>query len=294
MNNLFPFEYVEQTLNNQDGSESNFRQVFGLDGKNVACPKKSYHIIKTADVSTLGQAFVDKGYNVKTFNHRNGETIGLNVSFGNKPAKVGESQYNLIITVPNNGGGKGYLAIKQVRLICTNGMVSNKTMHKDNYIKIPHTVNYNESIVMMQKSIEGFTSLLEQVEQRDAFLDGQSLTDSQVRFELNKWFFENEMPKGHKEIQTEDGIQKMTLNQFREIVFNEVAFKSAPRYNELMEAFKKEVAFNKELGLDLSMYTVYASVTNYLSRRVEKSNSKASNEVQVERASLKLAYFDAN
>ena len=292
MTNLFNFEYTEKELFNQDGTKSNFRQVFGLGGKNVVCPKKSYHIIKTADVSTLGQAFLDKGYNVETFNHRNGETIGLNVSFGNKPAKVGESNYSLIITIPNNGGGKGYLAIKQVRLICSNGMVSNKTMHKDNYIKIPHTINYNESIELMQQSIGGFTSLLEQVENRDTFLNGKNLNETEVLFNLNKWFFENEMPASHKKIQTENGVETITLDKFREMLFLETPFKSLARYNELKEAYNKEVGYNKELNLKLSMYTVYATVTNYLSRRVEKSNSKASNEVQIERASKKLAYFD--
>ncbi len=286
MKNLFDFEYTEKTLNNQDGTPSNFRQVFGDNGVNVVCPKGSYHIVKTGDVSNLGNAFIEKGYKVDTFIHRNGETIGLNVSFGNKPSKVGESNYNLIITVPNNGGGKGYLAIKQVRLICTNGMVSNKTMHKDNYIKIPHTINYKESLVLMQKSIEGFASLLEQVEQKDIMLDGRKLNENEVLFHLNKWFFEEEMPASHK--------NGMTLDSFRKtLALNPDEIKSIERYNELKLAFQKEVGYNKELGLDLSMYTVYASVTNYLSRRVEKSNSTASNVVQVERASKKLSYFDA-
>tara|TARA_R110002051_G_scaffold134998_1_gene207955 strand:+ start:239 stop:1102 length:864 start_codon:yes stop_codon:yes gene_type:complete len=286
MSNLFDFEYEAKELLNQDGTKSNFRQVFGKNGVNVVCPKGTYHIVKTADVSTLGQAFIDKGYNVKTFDHRNGETIGLNVSFGSKPTKVGECSYNLMITVPNNGGGKGYLAIKQVRLICTNRMVSNKTMHKDNYIKIPHTINYKDSIVMMQRSIEGFTSLMEQVETRDTFLDGQKLSDTDVLLHLNTWFFNHEMPTSHK--------KDMTLNDFRKaLVVEPESIKCIERYNELKLAYTKEVAYNNELNLDLSMYTVYATVTNYLSRRVEKSNSSASNEVQVERASKKLSYFDA-
>lgn len=286
MNNLFDFEYTEKELLNEDGTKSNFRQVFGSKGVNMACPKGSYHIVKTADVSTLGNAFVDKGYKVDTFEHRNGEVIGLNVSFGDKATKVGDCNYNLLITVPNNGGGKGYLSIKQVRLICTNGMVSNKTMHKDNYIKIPHTINYKDSIEMMKRSIEGFTSLMEQVETRDAFLDGQKLKDTDVLFHLNKWFFEQEMPSSHK--------GEMSLNDFRKaIAVDPESIKCIERYNELKLAYSKEVQYNEDLGLDLSMYTVYATVTNYLSRRVEKSNSKASNEVQVERASKKLAYFDA-
>ena len=284
MKNLFDFEYVETELKNQDGTKSNFRQVFGLNGINVVCPKGTYHIVKTTDLSNLGNAFIDKGHNVTTFNHRNGETIGLNVSFGEKPSKVGESSYNLMITVPNNGGGKGYLSIKQVRLICTNGMVSNKTIHKDNYIKIPHTWNYNESIKLMQKSIDGFTSLLKQVQERDLFLEGKKMTETEVMFELNKWFFEEEIPTSQK--------NGLTFDEFRkELVINPDALQCINRYNELKLAFKKEIGYNKELNLDLSMYTAYATVTNYLSRRIEKSNSSASNEVQIERSSKKLEYF---
>ena len=60
----------------------------------------------------------------------------------------------------------------------------------------------------------------------------------------------------------------------------------------LKNAFKKELDYNTNLDLDLSMYTVFASVTNYLSRRVEQSASKASEEVKFERASKKLSFFD--
>jgi hypothetical protein len=284
MKNLFTFDYIESPLTNQDGSASNFRQVFGLDGKNMACPKGSYHIVKTEDLSSLGEAFIDKGYTVSTFNHRFGEVIGLSVGFGDKPTKVGACRYNLLITVPNNGGGKGYLSIKQERLICTNGMISNKTVHKDNYIKIPHTWNYKDSIKLMEQSIDGFTSLMEQLEQRDEFFASQPLKQSEVMFHLNKWFFEHEMPSSQK--------GDATLDDFRKGLAEDVAFKSKPRYNELKEAFNREVEYNSQLGLDLTMYTAYASVTNYLSRRVEASASKASNEVQIERTSQKLKYFD--
>jgi hypothetical protein len=272
-------------LNNEDGTPSNFRQVFGNNGVNMACPKGSYHIVKTGDVSSLGQAFIDKGHNVETFEHRNGEKIGLKVSFGSKPSKVGESSYELIITVPNNGGGKGYLSIKQLRLICGNGMMSNKTMHKDNYIKIPHTINYKESLKMMESSIGGFMSLLEQVEANDVMLDGNKLTHTEAMFNLNKWFFEQEFPVSQK--------NGLTLEGFREaLAIDPSSIKCIARYDELKEAFNKELGYNKELDLELSMYTVYASVTNYLSRRIENSGSKASETVQFERSSNKLEYFE--
>lgn len=285
MKNLFDFEYTELALTNADGTPSNFRQVFGNKGVNMACPKGSYHIVKTGDVSTLGQAFVDKGYDVSTFEHRNGEVIGLKISFGVKPSKVGESKYDLIITVPNNGGGKGYLSIKQLRLVCSNGMMSNKTVHKDNYIKIPHTINYKESLKMMESSIGGFMSLLEQVQSNDLMLDGVELSHTDAMFNLNKWFFEQEFPVSQK--------GDLTLVGFREaLAIDPSSIKCIKRYEELKEAFNKELGYNAELGLKLSMYTVYASVTNYLSRRIENSGSTASATVQFERSSKKLEFFD--
>lgn len=285
MNNLFNFEYKELALTNMDGTPSNFRQVFGNNGVNMACPKGTYHIIKTGDVSQLGQAFIEKGYNVTTFEHRNGEVIGLKISFGSKPSKVGESKYDLIITIPNNGGGRGYLSIKQLRLICSNGMVSNKTVHKNNYIKIPHTINYKESLKMMESSIDGFLSLLEQVQSNDLMLDGVELTHNEAMFNLNKWFFEQEFPKSQ--------IGDLTLDGFREaLALDPSSIKCIKRYEELKEAFNLELGYNKELGLKTSMYTVYASVTNYLSRRIENSGSKADPTVQFERSSKKLGFFD--
>lgn len=285
MNNLFNFEYTERELLNADGSKSNFRQVFGHNGVNMACPKGTYHIVKTGDVSQLGQAFINKGYDVSTFMHRNGEVIGLKISFGNKPSKVGESMYNLIITVPNNGGGKGYLSIKQLRLVCGNGMMSNKTMHKNNYIKIPHTINYKESLKMMEHSIDGFLSLLESVQSHDLMLDGMELSHSDAMYQLNKWFFEEEFPKSQ--------IGDLTLDGFREaLALDPNSIKCIARYEELKDAFNRELEYNKQLGLNLSMYTVYASVTNYLSRRIEKSGSKADEITQFERSSKKLGFFE--
>ena len=294
MKNLFPFEYVETQLTNQDGSKSNFRQVFGLDGKNIACPKGSYHIVTCNDLSNLGNVFIAEGHNVTTFNHRNGEVIGLNIAFGTKPSAVGDSDYNLILTVPNNGTGRGYLTIKQTRLICTNGMVSSKTLHKNNYVKIPHTVNYQDSLDLMQETILSFADMLELVQDRDAALNGTELTDAEVLFNLNKWFFEYEMPVTHKVIEDANGnVSEMTFDNFRQLlVTNEGAIKSMARYEELIDALKREREYNQDLDLKQSMYTVYATVTNYLSRRAESSNSTAPDEVIFERASKKLAYFE--
>lgn len=283
--NLFPFEYIETPLYDRTGQKSNFRQVFGMDGKTITCPKSSYHMVKTADLSNLGQVFIDKGHEVSTFYHRNGEVIGLNVNFGDKPSTVGDSSYQLFITVPNNGTGKGFLSIKQLRLVCSNGMVSSRTMHKDNQIKIPHTVNYKRSLELMEQSIGGFMSLLEQVQKRDEALNTEKLELTEIQYHLTKWFFEQELPKSQ--------IGDWTLDTFREAIYAAPhTIPSAARYKELTEALNKELGYNKQLGLDTSMYTAYAAITNYLSRRVEASGSKASDEVKFTRASDKLKYFD--
>lgn len=285
MENLFQFEYVERELFNLDGKPSNFRQVFGEGGKNMACPKGSYHIVKTEDVSRLGQAFINKGHEVKTFTHRNGEVIGLKIAFGTFPSKVGESKYDLVITIPNNGGGRGYLSVKQVRLICSNGMVSNRTVHKDNSIKIPHTINYKDSLKMMEQSINAFSSLMEQVNENDEKLNDITLSQDEAMFNLNKWFFEEEFPKAQR--------GDMTLDDFRKLlVFDTDKIKCYDRYKQLKKAFNLELEYNEELGLELSMYTVYATVTNYLSRRIEKSQGTANEVIKFERASKKLVYFN--
>ncbi len=96
---------------------------------------------------------------------------------------------------------------------------------------------------------------------------------------------EQELPKSQ--------IGIFTLDTFREAVYREPnAIPSAARYKELTEALNRELEYNEQLGLETSMYTAYAAITNYLSRRVEASGSKASTEVKFTRASQKLTYFD--
>jgi hypothetical protein len=284
-NNLFNFEYQDSPILNRDGSPSNFRQVYGENGKVIVCPKSTYHLVSTTDLSNLGNAFIEKGHNVSTFAHRDGELIGLNVAFGQKPSKLGDSAYNLLITVPNNGGGKGFLSIKQVRLICTNGMVSSKTIHKNNHIKIPHTIDYRQSLYLMEQSIDGFMSLFTQLQKVDEAMNEQSLSLTDIKYHLNKWFFEQELPKSQ--------VGEWTLDSFREaLAVDPESVPSYARYEELKGALNKELEHNDTLKLQPSLFTAYAAITNYLSRRVEKSNSVASEEIKLSRASEKLAYFD--
>lgn len=282
--NLFSFEYRNHTINNLDGSKSNFRQVYGDGGIVIACPKDSYHLVTTSDLSSLGNAFIEKGHKVNAFTHRNGELIGLNIGFGQKPSIVGDSNYSLFITVPNNGAGRGFLSIKQHRLVCSNGAVLTNEINKNKYIKIPHTIDYKSSLELVRVSIETFTELFNQVRSRDEKMNSMAITEVEIQFQLNKWFFEYELPKSQ--------IGSLTFDQFRKMLAIEPEnVPSIARYDELKAALRSELGYNEELNLKPSMFTVYAAVTNYLSRRIEKSGSTASNEVIFSRQSEKLRYF---
>lgn len=286
MNNLFNFEYQVKQLKNQDQTDSRFSVVYGDGGNVMHCKKDSYSIIKTADVSTLAQAFINQAYEVKTFSHRNGEVIGLNIPLSkNKLTAIGHKKYNAIITIPNNGGGKGYLSIHEVRLICTNGMTRTKILNKEAYIKIPHTIDYNYSLKLLAESVTAFDLIIKHIEAFDKALDQQKLSSEEARRQLSQWFFENEMPAGHK--------KDMTLDDFRKAVYmNPDSVKCIDRFEELMGSFRREREYNEILNLELSHYTVYASVTNYLSRRIEASKSTAPKEIQNARQSAKLECFN--
>lgn len=284
MNNLFSFEYQVNNIANQDGTESRFFSVFGEGGKVMHCKKDSYHLVQTSDLSAIGNAFIERGNDVSTFTHRDGEVIGLNISLGAKMTKVGDMMYQALITVPNNGGGRGKLSIKQKRLICLNGS-TRELYNKDQSIKIPHNAGYNDYLKLMEEAIIQFGNIIEYAEEHDTQMDGQKLTNLEITYHLNKWFFEEEMPPTHK-------VDNMTFDQFRKLLATDPeSIKSYDRYQELKKALTKELEYNIELSLESSMYTVYAAVTNYISRRIEKSQSKASEEVQLTRESEKLKYF---
>lgn len=306
--NVFPFDYEEFVLFNKDAdvtkdgeqSFSRYRVVFGDNGKIINCAKNSYTIVPTLSVSSLAQAFKAEGLNVFPFVSNNGAKIGLKVVFGNRPSKVGECQYSLIVTVPNDGTGMGYLSVEQLRLICGNGQTRKSRIYKDNNIKIPHTFKYEEAIELMKASIQTYGRLLNELENRDIKMAEMPLKETEVMYHLNKWFFEQELPVSQKTLVVSTDLngnvtetRKMELDDFRRLlVTDNVEIPSKARYDELQEALKRELEYNKELGLDLSMYTVFAATTNYLSRRVEKSGSQAPSEIKNERASAKLSYFD--
>jgi hypothetical protein len=244
--------------------------------------KDSYTIVDTIDLSMLGQAFIDKGYSVSTFTHKFGEVIGLNISLSKKKmTKVGEKNYNAIITVPNNGCGMGHLLIFEKRLVCKNGATKKNKLGAFDSLKIPHNITYKLSLELMEKALEQFESIINLIEKQDEILNAQQIDEIQAMKFLNIWFFENEFPTSQK--------NGLTLDEFRKtLAVKPDEIKCIDRYNELKSAFKREIGFNDELNLKLSKYTIFATITNYLSRRAEKSGSVAPTEVLMQRQETKI------
>lgn len=280
--NIFDFDYEIEILKNKDNSDSRFSVVRGDKGFIVHTKKDSYTMVKTADLSMLGDTFTEKGYKVNSFHHRNGEVIGLNINYQkNKLTSVGDKNYGAIITVPNNGSGSGYLSIQETRLICTNGM-SRSSNVGDIKLKIPHTTDYPTYLKVMEDAIIAFEDIIMSIEVTDTKLNEQKLDDLKARYELNKWFFNNEIPLNEKTtIGSLDNFRKM-------LAVNPEEINCIERYNQLMSAYTKELEHNITLNLDLSMYTVLAACTNYLSRRIENSKSVAPKEIKFQRESKKL------
>lgn len=282
MTNIFGFDYQIDNLKNKDNTPSRFNVVYGSSGNIVHTKKEGYNLIKTEDVSKLAETFMSKGYNVTPFSHRNGEIIGLNIEYKKvKFTKIGQKSYNSLITIPNNGLGSGYLSILEKRCICDNGM--SRSAKVDNIkLKVPHVAGYVHYLQIMQDAIIAFEDIIINIEATDDKLNNEKIDDLTARYELNKWFYENEMPLTEK-----NSIK--SLDQFREmLVINPEDINSIDRYNQLMLAYNKELNHNITLGLNLSMYTVLSTCTNYLSRRIEKSKSTAPKEIKFQREAKKL------
>ncbi len=285
MNNIFGFDYRETKINNDDETPSRFSYITGAGGMVVHTKKDSYKIIETADISKLADKFIEAGYNTSRFIHNNGEVIGLNMTLGNKPTNVGEKFYYAILTIPNQGGGVGFLNVGEKRLTCRNGAVR-IVKSINGVVKIPHTIDYQWYIKTVEESVLVFQKIVAEIERQDAAMDDRKLESEEVMFHLNKWFFDQEFPPSQK--------GDMSFEEFRRLVFespNDI--KCIDRYNQLRQAYQRELVINEELKLDLSMYTVFASVTNYLSRRAEASKTKAPAEIKLQRDAEKLKYFEA-
>ena len=283
MNNLFDFNFETVQLLNKDSeqSESRFSVVYGQNGQIVHTKKDSYKIVPTQEFSLIGNAFMDKGYNVKPFVQRHGEVIGFDIDFGGSSARIGEKKINAIITLPNNGNGVGRLSIKEVRLVCTNGMTRTSTKSIRG-IKIPHNLGYSHSIKLMAEGLEVFESLVSQANQMDEKLNEVELTREEAMYRINEWFYHKEIPSSQK---------PETLDQFRRdlATLPTDEMKYYPRYEQLKDAFNRELMYNQTLDLKVSHYTILATANNYLSRRIEASNSSAPRVVQYERQSKKVA-----
>lgn len=286
-NNLFGFDYQRQQLFNRDSNEteSRFSVVYGQDGKIIHTKKDSYTTIETQDVSALGKVFIEKGYNVKTYIHRAGEVIGLNIEIpGVKPSVIGDKSYSLIVNVNNSGGGIGTASVYENRLICTNGMMRKNIAGT---IAIPHLSNYTMYLDQAQKLGDLLPSYIEMIEKEDAKLDSEKLTEDQYQKLLNTWFFMAEFPESQK------SKDNWTLDSFRRsLALDPESVPCIKRYNQLMSSKQDELFYNKELGLDLSRYTLFATITNYLSNRLRASNSKAPDEIKFMRDVQKVNVLD--
>lgn len=280
--NLFGWDYQVQQVQNLNGTQSRFAIVYGEDGNVVNAKKDSYTLITTQDVSDLGSELISAGYPVRPFAHRSGEILGLNVGLQKRLTRVGEISYGASLYFPNNNGGSGKYRLFYKRLICGNGATRNVTLNdKADSVKIVHNMTKDYKLELMAKAVKGFFDMIAQAERTDVELDAIVIPRDEAMRRLNEWFYNEELPLSAK--------KEMTLNQFREkAALNPVELPFADRYFELQEAFKKEIKYNDELDLKLSAYTIYATATNYLSRRRERSRSSAPAEIQLERASEKL------
>lgn len=282
MENIFNFNYQTDIINNIDGTPSRFSVVYGDEGKVVHTKKDRYTIVQTSDVQELANRFIDKNMKVKGFSHRYGEVIGLNIELiQNRKTVIGDKSYNAIITIPNNGGGSGYLSISEMVLVCLNGMTRSTLKHKDVSIKIPHNLDYKNSLKLMEDAILSFKELIYDAENRDRILNNTQLADEdELTKHLNRWFYDHEIPESQK---------AYSFDEFRKMLVDERdKIKMYGRYEQLIAAKNRELNYNIQLKRPLSMYTVYASITNYLSRRREASKGEAPTEIQMLRQEEKI------
>lgn len=285
MNNIFNFDYEVFNLSNKDQSTSSFKGVYGQDGILMhAFPGNKFNIIKTEDVNIVANVFQEKGYSVKPFVHDYGKIIGLSVPIGQRQHEVGDRRCDLRLIIKNNGTGKGYLSAHITRLVCTNGMTVQEFGSKS-VVKIPHTNDYKYYLELAQNAMVQFENLLSLYEEKETILNKNIITRDELKFELNKWFFNFEFPSSQKP-------KDYTFNDFRkDLAVDPESIKCIDRYNQLIDSMRKELGYNEDLNLQCTSYTIFATVSNYLSRRVEKSGSKAPVEIQQERVSEKMGHL---
>ena len=286
MNNIFNFEYEVSRFSNRDESPSKFKGVYGQDGILVHTIKgEKYNLVQTQDVSIVADTFIQKGYNVTPFIHNKGEVIGLNIPIGERQHRVGDRRCDLRLTIKNNGTGVGYLSAYINRLVCHNGMTVQEFGNKS-VVKVPHTNDYRYYLQLASDAMVSFENLLSLYEEKETILNKKEITRDQLKLELNKWFFNFEFPSSQKP------SKDYSFADFRKDLYEDPdSIKCIDRYNQLMVSMNKELGYNDDLDLKCSSYTIFATVSNYLSRRVEKSGSSAPIEIQQERVSEKMVHL---
>lgn len=301
MTNLFDFDYEVVTIKNRneviytpdadgtlhpikEATNSRFGYVIGEGGMIVHTKKEKYTPISTNALSQIGNAFKDQGHTVSTYVHKYGEVIGMKIDLTTKETSIGKKTYSAYFHCPNNGSGIGKVYIGEVRFVCANGIIH--LAEGGTNINIPHNLTYIQALEIAHESLIQFVNMVKVIEAQDANLDAAKLTTAEAEELLNKWFYAHEMPTAHK--------KNLTETQFRAEVYggmDNISKSVVDRYDQLKVAFEAELGYNKELELDLSKYTVFAAITNYLSRRREDSGSTAPNEVQTIRAQKKVDAF---
>lgn len=280
MKNIFNFEYQTETLNNQDGTKSRFGVVYGENGNIVHTKKDTYHMVSTESVSQIANAINQQGYEISSFCHRHGEVIGFQVNLGIKPTKIGDISYEAVLLIPNNGKGVGITYLKEKRLICTNGMM--RTLGSQ-VVKIPHRKDYKSYLEIAEATMSNFLQMVEMAQKSDESLTEYVMHKWEAKHRLATWFHKHET----------DG--KLSLNQLREALYKREGVSNVimAKYDDLMAAFEREVGYNEDLELNLSMYTLLATVTNYLTRRREQRASKLHDVMRQKRDTAKVEDFIA-
>ena len=279
--NLLDFNYQTQIIKNLDGSDSQFKTIFGQDGMVTHTHKgNKFHVIDTASINSLMELFQDSKYEVDSWVQNNGSTVGFRVQIGQQATAVGEKMFYIDIVIPQNGSGKGKVTMFEKRLICTNGMTRTDFKFSDKGLRMSHTSTYRENIEVVKNVLSYFDDMVDGIHEKDESLSKQQINTVELRRLLNVWFYNSELPISQR---------PDSLELFRESVAmgTYTSEKFANRYDNLISSMNKEIEYNSQLNLNISKYTALATVTNYLSQKVRDSKSKASTIVVEQRQATK-------
>lgn len=281
MENIFNWDYEVEKLYNKNGKSSRFSVVYGENGNVVHTKKDSYNMVLTTDVSKIANGLIEMGYDCVPFIHKSGEIIGFKTSLGEKITKVGQMVYEAVLYIPNNGKGVGITYLKELRSICGNGMMRTFKNYDENQVKIPHNADYQSYLDVAEKTMVTFLKMCEDAQNEDESLTKYNMENEEARYRLTDYFHKYETNN------------KLSLDELRAALYTGegVSGVTLRKYELLMDCFNKELEYNKELNLNLTMYTLLATVTNYLSRKREARESKLSEIIRLKRESRKVGSF---